>query len=70
MLITNEFDGARLASAVESPRSWFDRVVHIQPALRATAFGQDLGELGPINRQRKLISLADLLKELRSRFAS
>lgn len=69
VLVTNEFDRARLASAVESPRFRFDRVVHIQPALLVTAYGQELGELGPIIRQHKLISLADFLKELRSRFA-
>ncbi len=69
VLITNEFDRARLASAVESPRFRFDRVVHIRPALLETAYGQDIGELGPIIRQRKLISLADFLKELQSRFA-
>jgi hypothetical protein len=70
VLITNEFDRARLASAVESPRFRFDRVVHIQPGLLATAYGDEIGELGAIIRQRKLISLGDFLKELRSRFAA
>lgn len=66
VLITNEFDRARLVSAIESPRFRFDRVVHIQPELLHAAYEKDLGDLAPIMRQKKLISLAEFLGELGS----
>lgn len=69
VLVTNEFDRARLISAVESPRFRFDRVVHVRPELLEVAYGNDLGDLSAIIRQRKLISLADFLREMTSRFA-
>jgi len=55
---------------MESPRFRFDRIVHIQPALLVTAYGRELGELGPIIRQRKLISLADSPEGTREPFAA
>jgi hypothetical protein len=70
ILITNEFDRARLVSAVESPRFRFDRVVHIEPALLQAAYGEgEIAELSRILRQRKLISLREFLEEMNDRFA-
>ncbi|MDQ2912905.1 MAG: hypothetical protein M3T56_06580 [Chloroflexota bacterium] len=68
--MTNEFDRARLASSVDSPRFRFDRVVHVHPELLATAYGTDLDDLTRIIRQRKIVSLGDFLAEVTSRFAT